>query len=364
LSLYVSWSVDSWRFLPGVLDDAKKAAQEDSLERFLKFDNGTWEVSSTGRRSGGGFGPVYAWQLRGEGVAFSIARQQFPKGDMPNVLVSLGSLYLMTSGGLLGGYNFIREVIEFMGGTIEKHVLSRVDPAVDIAGVDVSLFSDAHLVGRRVQWATSNNLYHEHGKVTGLQIGKGDIVLRIYDKISETRNNKEKREYLINERWGGELPEKAIRVEFQIRRDALKDFGITTIEDYAQRIRGVLKYLTEKWFRLTQDVPAAGHVHESISDSLWSFVSSLFDWSFSEHEFRAVERVRNTKIDAELLKRQGVGCFLSVLAANYSTSKVGADNIEGLLVGLVRSALQNGHTLLPQFTNKRLRYESRFPRVI
>jgi hypothetical protein len=363
LGLYVSWLPTAWRILPGLLDAAKLAAQENSLERFLPLMGSSWEVAGHGRRSGGGFGPVFTWQLKGEGLGLSIARQQFPKGDMPNVLVSFGSLYLMTCGGLLGAYNYIKSFVEYMGGVLEKEVVSRVDCAVDIAGVDVQVCMNHLVSGRRVQWATSQNIYMEHGKVTGLQIGKGDIVLRLYDKIAETQRNPEKRDYLINERWGGELPDKALRVEFQIRRDALKEFGITTVADYCRNVRGVLKYLTEKWFRLTDDIPVVGHVQDAISSPLWRFVSHLFDWCFSEHEFQTIHRVRKTKIDTELLKRQGIGCLLSVVAASRPFSAVNASNIEGVLVGLIRSRLGTGSELFARYSEKRLCYETRFPNV-
>ena len=52
-------------------------------------------------------------------------------------------------------------------------------------------------------------------------------------------------------RWGGTVPSHATRVEFRLRRDALKRFGIDSPDDYFDKRGDLVHHLCDKAFRFT-----------------------------------------------------------------------------------------------------------------
>jgi hypothetical protein len=74
------------------------------------------------------------------------------------------------------------------------------------------------------------------------------IRLRIYDKGKEVLKKGEK--LWFADLWGTNDLENIWRVEFQLRRPALKQLKINDFEDLWQRPGGVWNYLTNEWFSL------------------------------------------------------------------------------------------------------------------
>jgi hypothetical protein len=80
--------------------------------------------------------------------------------------------------------------------------------------------------------------------------------LRIYDKGLEIRKGGIK--FWFRDVWGIETFQDVWRVEFQVRRTALKEFKFNTMEDLGKELAGLWSYLTKKWFslRLPDDLNA------------------------------------------------------------------------------------------------------------
>lgn len=76
-----------------------------------------------------------------------------------------------------------------------------------------------------------------------------EIRLRIYDKGKEI--GKTGKEWFLP-LWGRDGPEDIWRVEFQLRREALKDLDIDNLDDLVSALGGIWRYLTEEWFSLRQ----------------------------------------------------------------------------------------------------------------
>lgn len=73
------------------------------------------------------------------------------------------------------------------------------------------------------------------------------VRLRIYDKSKEIKKSGK---LWFGEFWGTEEPMNVWRIEYQLRRAPLKQFGINSIDDLTEKIGGLWSYLSENWFSL------------------------------------------------------------------------------------------------------------------
>ena len=93
-----------------------------------------------------------------------------------------------------------------------------------------------------VSLSSKDSQYREAGKVQTFAFGKGNIVLRVYDKISEIEQQSQKSWFFGL--WGCDAD--VWRIEWQVRKDALRDYGIRTFSELKERQGALLTYLAEK----------------------------------------------------------------------------------------------------------------------
>jgi hypothetical protein len=120
--------------------------------------------------------------------------------------------------------------------------------------------------------------FHKDGrKFTGVQYGKGSIVGRLYDKALEIATQSHKTWmydiWNINE---GELPDelRVIRVEFQLRREVLKDLALDTVWDLINHPRNLWAYCTHNWLKFTDDPELETRFQETLA--FWKTVQEGF----------------------------------------------------------------------------------------
>ncbi|MBB3065771.1 hypothetical protein [Limibacillus halophilus] len=104
------------------------------------------------------------------------------------------------------------------GALYRPSSVSRIDWSFDY---DLPLvdFAADHFVTR----ASKDAIYREHGLVQTLTFGRGEVVVRLYDKSAEIEQESGK--VFFHQLWGQK--ENVWRVEFQIRRERLAPGGIT-----------------------------------------------------------------------------------------------------------------------------------------
>lgn len=122
-------------------------------------------------------------------------------------------------------------------------VLTFVDPRRRTREVELRALT-ARELRRRVEDLEAESEVDMWGAMqfTGWRWGRGDIVARLYDKTAEIVQASGKTWFYDVWSEGGELPEfceeaqpVVWRLEFQLRRQALKEFGIDTPEDLWQK---------------------------------------------------------------------------------------------------------------------------------
>jgi hypothetical protein len=116
-----------------------------------------------------------------------------------------------------------------------KHeVLSRVDFCFDYFLPNLDFNEDAF-----VSKSSKDSQHREGGQVQTFTFGKGEIVLRVYDKIAEIAQQSDKT-WLFGI-WG--VDHNVWRVEWQVRKSILRRFDIRTFTDLHDQCGDALRYL-------------------------------------------------------------------------------------------------------------------------
>jgi len=93
-----------------------------------------------------------------------------------------------------------------------------------------------------VTMSSKDAQYRENGAIQTFTFGRSDAVLRVYDKVAEIDQQSEK--VWLFDLWGQDR--NVWRIEWQIRKDLLREFGILTFEHLARGIKPLLRYLASE----------------------------------------------------------------------------------------------------------------------
>jgi hypothetical protein len=112
--------------------------------------------------------------------------------------------------------------------------ISRVDFCFDYKLPEIDFDENSF-----VSFSKKDSKHRECGTAQTFTFGKDDIVLRVYDKIAEIKQQSEKVWFYIL--WGDDTG--IWRIEWQIRKNILRQFGIVTFSDLEKRKGNLLHYL-------------------------------------------------------------------------------------------------------------------------
>jgi hypothetical protein len=115
--------------------------------------------------------------------------------------------------------------------------LSRVDFCFDYYLPEIDFDEDCF-----VSRSTKDSQYRENGRVQTFCLGKRDVVLRVYDKVAEIKQESGKAWFYLL--W--EMDKDVWRIEWQVRKEVLRQFGIVTFEDLEQIQGDLLRYLAQE----------------------------------------------------------------------------------------------------------------------
>lgn len=243
LGVFVQWGT-AWERLQPELEKLKEAAYGTPG---VLWGNGVALVLPTGKP------PQYRYHLKFPDFELYIGIQDAPYRSTPNVYVSL-SAKLLWHRGIAESVGLIWDVVRGLGGHVLWVQPSRVDLTADFhvpGGLELD-FLRAFRVPAKVKMIP----YLDGDLLETLYVGekKSPIQLRIYHKSLEITRNPLKA--WMHDIWGLENPENVWRVEFQIRRQLLRETKIASTEDLVEKTAGLWEYLTGKWFSLRlQDNP-------------------------------------------------------------------------------------------------------------
>ena len=267
------------------------------------------------RPAGGrGGGLYFSWIVEGLGVRISIMDRGRPFGETPNVRIHVGAIRLLHER-LDRVHAATKLLVEEMGCKVVGEKLSRVDACLDLVGVGVSEFVEPFVRGRCIRRGRKFGVYGDGLSFTGFHVGNGAIRLRIYDKVAECKGDAVKWDLMVARVYGGEVPEVASRVEFQLRRKVLKECEVETVADWMSKRAEILEYLNREWFRLTDDDVDRDNSTRFGPSRLWGRVCEGFaTWAGPAFIAAVRTRVKRSAMDVEALVRQAIGCLTSAAA--------------------------------------------------
>lgn len=214
------------------LDFIELAAQKESLARQTKTKQKAITLGSEEfMLASHGTGSGYPFLIENE--VFSI---QFGEFNKPNFFVKFRSIALWHHGAKALHDRFIAWT-SFVGMTpSQPERLSRVDYAFDYYLPLIDFDADSF-----VSRAEKDNQYRKNGIVQNFKFGTDDIGMRLYNKIDEINEKSQKTWFF--DLWG--IDHDVWRVEFQVRKDILRQFGISSFESLIERQGDLMRFLVK-----------------------------------------------------------------------------------------------------------------------
>jgi hypothetical protein len=161
----------------------------------------------------------------------------FGEVNSPSFFVKFSSLALWRKGAVSLHQRFLAWAGQVGLEAHRPESLSRVDFTFDY-GVPVIDFDEDSFVSL----SAKDTQYRQDGQIQTFVLGKGDVVLRVYDKVAEIREHSGKTWFF--ELWGEQ--EHVWRIEWQVRKALLRRFAIRTVDDLISGPGDVLRYLVEE----------------------------------------------------------------------------------------------------------------------
>lgn len=308
----VIWN-EQWPQISEWLDAAKERA---AGSQGIPSPDGRFLILPSGKP------PNYRWHLQWPDFHLFIGRGQSARNNTPNVYASINAQALWMSSASVAVPAVVREIIQ-LGGALHRVKVSRCDLAADFlipGGVPLQLLLDCR-VPRQVKH--SHNMTGDKLETFYQGAKKSPIQLRIYDKALEVRQGGTK--YWFYDIWKVAPGAEVWRVEFQLRRQYLKQSSVNTVPDLMTRAGGMWKYLTNDWFslRLNDDSNTS---RRSIHPG-WETVQASADKFGPE---LAIVRERSQQLaSAEWYVNHCAGCLVGFGARQR------LDNFESAAVALV-----------------------------
>lgn len=176
------------------------------------------------------------------GYPFIISNQdcsiQFGEFNEPNFFVKFSSFALWNKGAKYLHEWFLNWAGSLGYMSVRAEGLSRVDFAFDYHLDNIDFDEDSF-----VSAADKDSQHRRNGNVQTFTLGRGDVVLRVYNKSDEIVESSGK--YWLHSLWQGQT-ENVWRVEWQVRKEVLKRFGLRTFSDLFEGYGDVLRYLVSE----------------------------------------------------------------------------------------------------------------------
>lgn len=311
LALTVKWHQPDRLF--GKLELAREAAQTDGTAETY-FQDFTCAVKKHGIKTQDG--PFYRFVVMYEGLMIAIMQTAAANSTLRNVLIRAGSEY-MTIKGTHGLRQDIDTAIKFMNGAIEIENVSRADYALDCLGLPTETF---RAYAEKSHWITRartssdfdiTSRFTRHSRFSGFSIGRS-IILRVYDKLLEIGMKHPARlEMFKTHKWENEEPDHVTRIEFQFRRDTLKEWNVSTLETWEEHRRSLILHHCRNWFRLAPlNMKKQSARANNQTAEVWEIIQSGFEQALEIPQ--AKSHATATPPNMEALADQIIGCALAI----------------------------------------------------
>lgn len=317
-SLYLSYPGD---LHPGVLRELvnlkNKAQSADPLEQAqAQFIVGghIFEVKDKGAG-------MFPFVLDDNAYRLQFSR---PNKKLPMAYVKVSAEYLAHK-----GPRSVQEELEKLLGEFGllsgRNMVSRIDLAADFSSP--CIMDSWH----RSAWVTRAVQIHSYAKdqqFTGWTIGMGGVIAaRLYDKTQEIIHSGKTWAAELWRPAGWEPGQQVWRLEFELKRDYLKERQLSSLESVLVNLNGLWSYATTEWLRLTEPNPDDSTRARWPTHPLWMALASV-DWETSGGVL--LKRFTNARLpDEKRLYSTVFGSLASYMAIHQIEDKHLA--LDGLL---------------------------------
>lgn len=231
---------------------------------------------------------------------------------LPLAYVQISSEYL-SSVGIKRAEQSLRYIVNTLGLVKEPANISRVDLFVDFnAELRMDTFDPLQDWVTRTQ---SVDLHYRHNQFSGWSFGMGgNIGARLYNKQLEIETKS--RKFYLYELWlaaGWDPATQVWRMEFEAKREVLKQLGICKLDNLLHLQTALWIYLTQDWLRLALPMPSDTNRTRWPTHPLWAQITGVFD---QQGEQPKLQRFTPMRLPAdERLFVHGMGGLTSFMAA-------------------------------------------------
>lgn len=308
-----------WKLLRGVLAAGKEDAQARSDEDagVVELPGGTIaRVSRTGTK---GY-VLCKWSIQVDGLLISFADKESPDNNTPNILVTISGRACLEKS-FAWCSRRIDELLHSIGCEVLSESISRLDVCSDLPGIGVIQFVQSWLSGKVIRRSRKYSLHGDddlNGAQTLMFGRRGELCCRMYDKLAEVDGDPEKTELMRVHRWGGKIPERATRVEFEVHKDVLRELGIVDRADMEEKLPALVKYLTEDWLRFAEKKVDRTNTTRAETSYFWKKTVSAFREWLGRCCIVDVQREKPRPAGKPNLEKQAMGCYAASLVSGLS----------------------------------------------
>ena len=317
-SLYLSFQGELKPEVLAALAKLKLKAQSDHIELQAQAQyvvgQHIFEVKDKGAR-------MFPYVLVDNAFRLQLSK---PGKKLPMAYVQISAEYLAHK----GPEAVLKELVELLadfGNLSDVGTVSRIDLAADFVS---TLPMDSW---HRSAWVTRAKEIHSYSKdqvFTGWTVGLGGMIgARLYNKVQEILDSGKDWVVKLWIKAGWEPVEPVWRLEFELKRDFLKQKGLRSLHDVLEHLNGLWSYATTEWLRLTipnddDETRSRWPIHP-----LWMALASV-DWESAKSD--RLERFSNDRTPNE---RRLASVLLGALVSYMAMHRLDDQNeaIDGLL---------------------------------
>lgn len=271
-SLYLSFPGELAPPIQAALAKLKSYAQSPDIEEQCKaqypLGDHIFEVKDKGAQR-------FPYVLEDNAYRIQLARSG---KKLPMAYVKVSAEYLAHKGPLAVQQELSKLLLE-LGSLTGNNLVSRIDLAVDFCSPVVM---DSWHRSAWVGHATEIHSYSKDQVFTGWTIGMGGrIGCRLYNKIQETVHSGKTWALNLWLPMGWNPGEDVWRLEFEFKREFLKERGLSSLDSVLDNLNGLWSYATTEWLRLTVPNESDSTRARWPTHELWQSLASV-DWETSE----------------------------------------------------------------------------------
>ncbi len=281
----------------------------------------------------------YEWVLENDDITMCLNPKALNGRIMPEVYITFSSKYLWAIGYRNAFYEVLNWILSW--AICNDNTVSRCDLCMDIempmpaVDIEKEMITKARYK-REYPYAIPDVVSHYSGRrVTTYQVGKGNLLARIYDKTNEILKSQKDWFKDIWEKHGWNKEEKVVRVEFQCRREFLKEKCTQSFADLEYTLGSIWDYCTHDWLRVCE----AGSKNNQSRWKEKDYWKLIQESSIMFGEVYNIPRTKIKRVKLDHLMKQLNGILLSICA--LSSYELGIDGAIVFTIADIRQYLHS-----------------------